>query len=53
MNFDKQISYLFHLNRDDYNRADRKIEKVLREVFERGRKIGKKEERKAIIQSIK
>ena len=39
MNFDKQISYLFHLNRDDYNRADRKI--------------GKKEERKAIIQSIK
>lgn len=46
MNFDKQISYLFHLNRNDYNRADRKIEKVLMQIFEQGKKAGQKEEQK-------
>lgn len=53
MNLRKQISYLFRLNRDDFNRADRKIEKVLREVFEKGRKAGIKENKKSIMSMVK
>ena len=53
MNFEKKIQYLFHLNRNDYNRADRKILKVLMEVFEQGKKAGKKEQLKTIRASIK
>ena len=53
MNFEKQIRYLLHLNRDDFNRADRKIEKVLLQVFERGKKVGKKEQKKQTMSFIK
>lgn len=53
MNFEKQIWYLFKLNRSDFNRADRKIEKVLNEVFEQGKKAGKKEQCEIIINACK
>lgn len=53
MNFDKQIWYLFKLNRNDFNRTERKIKKVLNDIFEQGKKAGKKEERKLIKTIIK
>lgn len=49
MSLDKYASYLFHLNRNNYNTADRKIMKVLMEVFEKGKKAGKKEQAKLIM----
>ena len=49
MNYEKPIWELFKMNRDDFNKADKKIEKILRGVFEQGRKSGKKE----TIQSLK
>lgn len=53
MNFEKYIWYLFRLNRDDFNRFDRKTEKVLREIFNQGKKFGEKETKKSIIKKIK
>ncbi|MFA5152082.1 MAG: hypothetical protein WC554_05960 [Clostridia bacterium] len=43
IDFKKQIWELFKLNRNDFNKADLKIERILREVYERGKKDGKKE----------
>ena len=43
MNYEKQIWELFKLNRDDLNKADKKIEKILIGVFNEGKKVGKKE----------
>lgn len=42
--FKKQIWKLFKLNRNDFNKADRQIEKILLEVYEKGKKEGRKEE---------
>lgn len=42
--FKKQIWKLFKLNRNDFNKANRQIEKILLEVYEKGKKEGRKEE---------
>jgi hypothetical protein len=52
MKFTKQIWYLFKLDRSDFNRADRKIEKVLSDVFEKGKEAGRKEQKAVIKQFI-
>lgn len=36
------------MNRDDFNRFDRKCEKVLIEVFKNGERVGKKDVHKSI-----
>jgi predicted patatin/cPLA2 family phospholipase len=41
--FEKLIWKLFKMNRNDFNKADKKIEKILLEVYEKGKKDGKKE----------
>jgi hypothetical protein len=46
MEFKKEIWYLFKLNRDEFNRFDRKALKVLMDVFQKGKKAGQKEEQK-------
>lgn len=48
MNFGKQIWKLFKLNKNDFNKYDKQIEKVLFEVYEQGKKDGKKEQIKLI-----
>ncbi len=48
MNFKKQIWTLFKLNRNDFNIADRKIEQILMDVFEQGKKAGRKETLKSM-----
>ena len=47
MNFEKEIWKLFKLNRDDFNKADIQIEKILMDVYEKGKKSGKKEQIKS------
>ena len=42
--FEKQIWKLFKMNMSDFNKADRQIEKILLEVYEKGKKEGKKEQ---------
>ncbi len=39
----KLISKLFHLNRNDYNKAEKEIEKILLTVYNKGKQDGKKE----------
>lgn len=46
MNFEKLIWKLFKINRNEFNRFDRQVEALLREVYEKGKLEGKKEERK-------
>lgn len=53
MDFDKQIFKLFKMNRNEFNCFDRKCEKVLMDVFELGKKAGKKEMRKQIEITLK
>ncbi|MDD5648800.1 MAG: hypothetical protein PHF86_00015 [Candidatus Nanoarchaeia archaeon] len=48
MNFEKQIWKLFKLNKNDFNKYDKQIEKILFEVYEQGKKDGKKEQIKLI-----
>lgn len=48
MNFDKTIWKLFKMNRDDFNYFDKQVEVLLREVYEKGKLEGKKEERKRL-----
>ena len=45
---DKKINYLFYLNTNEYNRAERKIRKVLVEVYEQDKKEGRKEQLRSI-----
>jgi hypothetical protein len=45
--FNKQIWKLFKMNRDDFNKADKQIEKILLEVYNKGKKDGKKEQIKS------
>ena len=42
--FKKQIWTLFKMNMNDFNRAELKIEKILLEVYEKGKKEGRKEQ---------
>jgi hypothetical protein len=42
--FEKQIWKLFKMNMSDFNKADRQIEKILLEVYEKGKKEGKREQ---------
>ena len=48
MNFEKLIWKLFKINRNEFNRFDRQVETLLREVYEKGKLEGKKEERKRL-----
>lgn len=41
-----------YLNTNEFNSFDRKAEKILREIFNKGEKIGKKEAIKQIIKKI-
>jgi predicted patatin/cPLA2 family phospholipase len=52
-NFEKEIWYLFKLNRSEINRAERKIERVLQNVFEQGKTCGKKEYKKTLMRLLK
>ena len=45
MKFDKIIWKLFKIDRSDFNKFNRQVEKHLQEVFEKGKEQGKKEER--------
>lgn len=46
MNFEKAIWKFFKINRNEFNSFDRKAEKILRDVYEQGKKAGQKEEQK-------
>ena len=52
-NFKKQHWLLFKLDRSDYNRADAKIEKILLEVYNKGKKDGRKETVISLITTLK
>jgi len=49
MDLSKEINSLFSLNRNDLNSAHRKIEKILLEVYAKGKKAGRKEEIDSVI----
>ena len=49
MNFEKPIWQFFKINRNEFNSFDRKAEKILRDVYEQGKKDGKKEQAKLIV----
>jgi len=53
MNFEKIIWKLFKINRNEFNRFDRQVETLLREVYEKGKLEGKKEERKRLRSILK
>lgn len=53
MNIEKIIWKLFKINRNDFNRFDRRVETLLREVYEKGRSDGKKEEYKRLRSVLK
>ncbi len=53
MDFTKEIWYLFKLNRNEYNTAERKIDKLLIEVYNKGIKAGRKEQANKTIQFSK
>ncbi len=53
MNLDKIISKLFKINRNEFNRFDRQVETLLRQVYEKGKLDGKKEERKRLRSVLK
>jgi len=48
MNFEKLIWKLFKINRNEFNLFDRQVETILREVYEKGKLEGQKEERKRL-----
>lgn len=48
MNFEKLIWKIFKMNMSDFNRADRNIEKILVDVYNKGKEAGKKEEQKRV-----
>lgn len=48
----KQIWKLFKLNRSEINRAEKNIESILFDVYNLGKKDGKKEQRKNILKII-
>lgn len=49
--FDKEIWKLFKLKRDDFNKADREIERILTKIYLKGKADGRKERNKEL-QSI-
>lgn len=53
MNFDKLIWKLFKINRNEFNRFDRQVETLLRDVYEKGKLDGQKEERKRLRSVLK
>ena len=53
MNFEKLIWKLFKINRNEFNRFDRQVEAILREVYEKGKLEGQKEERKRLRSILK
>lgn len=53
MNFEKLIWKLFKINRNEFNRFDRQVETLLREVYEKGKLEGKREERKRLRSILK
>jgi len=53
MNYEKIIWKLFKINRNEFNRFDRQVETLLREVYEKGKLEGKKEERKRLRSVLK
>lgn len=53
MNFEKIIWKLFKINRNEFNRFDRQVEALLREVYEKGKLDGQKEERKRLRSILK
>jgi len=53
MNFEKIIWKLFKINRNDFNRFDKETEALLREVYEKGKLYGQKEERKRLRSILK
>jgi hypothetical protein len=53
MNYEKIIWKLFKINRNEFNRFDRQVETFLREVYEKGKLEGQKEERKRLRSVIK
>ena len=53
MNYEKIIWKLFKINRNEFNRFDRQVEALLREVYKKGKLEGKKEERKRLRSVLK
>jgi hypothetical protein len=53
MNYEKIIWKLFKINRNEFNRFDRQVETLLREVYEKGKLEGQKEERKRLRSVLK
>jgi hypothetical protein len=53
MNYEKIIWKLFKINRNEFNRYDRQVETLLREVYEKGKLEGQKEERKRLRSVLK
>ena len=53
MNLDKLIWKLFKINRDEFNCFDRQVEALLRELYEKGKLEGQKQERKRLMTLIK
>ena len=53
MNNEKLIWTLFKLDRKDFNKANRKIEKILQEVYASGRKDGIKTEKARLLAPLK
>ena len=53
MNYEKIIWKLFKINRNEFNRFDRQVETLLREVYEKGKLDGQKEERKRLRSFLK
>ncbi|HLO91553.1 MAG TPA: hypothetical protein VK172_10355 [Lentimicrobium sp.] len=46
--FNKQRWSLFKLDRSNHNKADARISKILNEVYEKGKRDGKKEQTKLL-----
>ena len=53
MNYGKTIWQLFKLDRSDYNRADRKITKLLEAVYQKGKREGAKEHKMKVLKVLK
>ena len=53
MNYEKIIWKLFKINRNEFNRFDRQVEPLLREIYEKGKLEGQKEERKRLRSVLK
>jgi hypothetical protein len=53
MDFTKIIWKIFKMNRNDFNKADRDIEKILIDVYNKGRIAGIKEEKQHIRSMLK